>query len=797
MRLPVALYNQISDFLKSLPTLDDVNSRRAFIYASGLDPPLIQQIPFDEPPSQFVPLLVSTLLKYGTLNDGRYALVAVLDTARNYVGHDRNAECEVLIAEAATILASQPDDAAEPARSGREYLNRQALLNKVRNYWIRGVLDHSLFHNLPIELKLEERLDAIDFVWETPGNTRQPLPQGVKPITKFDELGVGRTLLILGEAGSGKTTTLLDIARELLERAENDANLPLPVVLNLSSWTHPKQTFDDWLSSEFEAGIYKVSKQISTSWIQHQQLLLLLDGLDEVRPELRESCVNAINQFSQAYGQTEIIVCSRCKEYELLSQHLRFQGALFIQSLTPEQIEDYFAQAGDTLSGVKMALQTDPALQELAKTPLMLSIMALAYQDMPASTFSQMTLEERQHHLWEKYIERAVERKQGTSDYPPGQMLHWLSFLAQKMPQTLFLVEKMNRDWLNPGLQRWVYPLVVGLVAGLSVEWFYGVPLGLIQGGIGGQMLVGLFVGVVVGGLGSLKSNIKLFTAVRWSWSWKRAAKAALAGLVSGPAIGGILWLIVKAFSIETSSVLGFLGYGGVIGVFIAFVSVIFSGIVAADGEVDPNPDDAVHPNQGIRQAAYLSLIATSVTCIVIILPIILLTDWPLPFPCLLGCISLYAGGITCLQHGTLRAMLRLDGKMPWNYIRFLNDSSRCILLYKTGRSYQFVHDLLRQEIAGQYPRKIRHEGHKSFYSKIKIGVISLAAIACFLVSVFFPIRIDSTKITAVEARIFKPRLEVGDRIFLYRIDHHSSHLKRGDIVAFTPTDEMQTDYVR
>jgi hypothetical protein len=49
----------------------------------------------------------------------------------------------------------------------------------------------------------------------------------------YDATGL---LLILGEFGSGKTTTSLDLARTLLERAGKDIKERVPVVLNLSNW---------------------------------------------------------------------------------------------------------------------------------------------------------------------------------------------------------------------------------------------------------------------------------------------------------------------------------------------------------------------------------------------------------------------------------------------------------------------------------------------------------------------------------------------------------------------------------
>jgi predicted NACHT family NTPase len=64
----------------------------------------------------------------------------------------------------------------------------------------------------------------------------------------FNELG--QALLILGAPGAGKTTLLLELARDLLERAEQNASHRIPVVFHLSSWTVRQRPLADWLVDE-------------------------------------------------------------------------------------------------------------------------------------------------------------------------------------------------------------------------------------------------------------------------------------------------------------------------------------------------------------------------------------------------------------------------------------------------------------------------------------------------------------------------------------------------------------------
>ena len=111
------------------------------------------------------------------------------------------------------------------------------LLDRVKEYWVEGVLKHSLYNEVLISLGKKPMDEAVNPLWkhtiEIPKNRRHLLLKDHKINTVFDATGL---LLILGEPGSGKTTSLLALASELIERAKDDPKERVPVVLNLSSW---------------------------------------------------------------------------------------------------------------------------------------------------------------------------------------------------------------------------------------------------------------------------------------------------------------------------------------------------------------------------------------------------------------------------------------------------------------------------------------------------------------------------------------------------------------------------------
>jgi hypothetical protein len=123
----------------------------------------------------------------------------------------------------------------------------------------------------------------------------------------------------LGEPGSGKTTLLLELARDLLLRAESDPSQPIPVVFPLSTWAQSCKPLPEWLEDELsgaEIRLYGVQRQIAKPWIATNHVLPLLDGLDEVHAKKRSDCLDAINAFRGTFGLVPLVVTSRTSEYE-------------------------------------------------------------------------------------------------------------------------------------------------------------------------------------------------------------------------------------------------------------------------------------------------------------------------------------------------------------------------------------------------------------------------------------------------------------------------------------------------
>jgi DNA polymerase III delta prime subunit len=473
--------------------------------------------------------------------------------------------------------ASQPTSRAE----GR---NRQRMLERVQTIWITGVLEHSLYGRALITLGLSEESEVLANPWrlvmQEVDHPTQPLPTGTRITEVYDE--AGGELLILGEPGSGKTTLLLELARDLLDRTRQDETHPIPVVFNLSSWTSKQRSLGDWLVEELNLK-YQVPRKLGQLWVRDDQILLLLDGLDEVSSTDRSACVEAINAYRQEHGLLPMVVCSRNADYVALSKQVLLHRAVTIQPLTSQQIESYLSNAGEQLASVRAALHEDPALQELATTPLMLNVLTLAYQGTSIDRVEAGDSPEvRQRQVFSAYIERMLQRRSGQTRYSRQETMQWLGWLARQLSehdQTEFYLERMQPDWLTKGWTRRFYSCVSGgllgalltapvggVISGLLSDWtspllawwlgrsssdlpwpwipqlFDGLPPTLVSNldytvsglliGLLGGLLVGLLGGLLTGLLKTKGKSIKPAEVI--VWSWRTLPWNAIASLVIG-----------------------------------------------------------------------------------------------------------------------------------------------------------------------------------------------------------------------------------------------------------------------
>ena len=114
------------------------------------------------------------------------------------------------------------------------------------------------------------------------------------------------------------------------------------------------------------------------------------------------------------------------------------------------------AQVGPPLAAVRQALKDDPMLWELLDTPLMLTIVTLAYAGQPAEALrTGGTLVERRQSLFTAYVNGMFQRRSAVTRYSRPQTERWLAWQLAQHNQSVFYLERLQPDWLPLG-RRWL-----------------------------------------------------------------------------------------------------------------------------------------------------------------------------------------------------------------------------------------------------------------------------------------------------------------------------------------------------
>ncbi|MDY7095577.1 MAG: SUMF1/EgtB/PvdO family nonheme iron enzyme [Acidobacteriota bacterium] len=232
----------------------------------------------------------------------------------------------------------------------------------------------------------------------------QLLSQALKPLSVRDALGRFRSLVLLGDPGSGKSTFINHLthrrAQALLGDDDQAAGFPLRVLLR--KW-HPPENGQEEPAEGAEL-IYRLLEQ-SVPGLERDRLLerlededtlVILDGLDEVpaaeeaEEDRRRKLVAAVESLAVAHPCRLLVTC-RVKPYEDPAYQLESFIDVTLAPLDDERIRTFVHRWYEELARIGrlqpedaeerrerllQALGDRPVLRQMAETPLLLTMLA-------------------------------------------------------------------------------------------------------------------------------------------------------------------------------------------------------------------------------------------------------------------------------------------------------------------------------------------------------------------------------------------------------------------------------------
>ncbi|MGB6297155.1 MAG: NACHT domain-containing protein, partial [Rivularia sp. (in: cyanobacteria)] len=560
----------------------------------------------------------------------------------------------------------------------------------------RNSVNASLINNQPTLVdKFLQPLRSLEVF----GGRKTQLESG-KPIIKaFDESDIAGRLLILGNPGAGKTTLLLELARDLIIRAQNNPDYPIPVLFELTNWRDDNMAIANWLQADLKSR-HNIPEKITREWLSTQKLVPLLDGLDELGLNRQKKCIDKINEFLQSNSSLlPLVVCCREEEYqqgEAILSNLR--GAVCLQPLSEQQIKSYLRELKCQHLWEEIKNDAD-GLGELAKTPLFLNLIPVAYPDGLVSKGKRFNSEDERkeyqnkcrQELFDKYIERRLGEHHDRKGYKVEDVKRWLVWLAKTMKEHKlkeFYIEKMQPSYLENRKQRILYSLISGLIFGLIFGLIPGLISGLISGLIIG-LIIGLIYGLIAGliiGLNSFSQpNIKTVENLKIGFNFK-------------------YFLIIVLMSGLFYELISGLVFGLVFGLFIGLIFGLAFGFKRSELINKTNANQGI--KESIKNAFIFALIALSLLILfgfsLLYVESASLNTFNL---ILFGlgsslCAGISFAGTPVIKHSILRLILWKNGSIPWNYARFLKYADERKLINQVGGRFTFIHDKLQEHFA-------------------------------------------------------------------------------------------------
>jgi tetratricopeptide (TPR) repeat protein len=222
---------------------------------------------------------------------------------------------------------------------------------------------------------------------ERRSEAQRPEPLSQQEVYDLQQLA-GRDrarILVLGEGGAGKTSSLLHVAASAAERARVDPAAPVPVYVDLAQLMRIEDVSD--LERLVADATPPERDGVSLQRIgARRPCLFLFDAFNEVPEQLHRNCGVALRRFVDTWGERHrYIVSSRAVPgVEPLAQPPASFIAYHLLRLTTEQVESYLVGLGLAALHERMPEE----LRDLARNPFMLVAIArtlagIAEHDLP------------------------------------------------------------------------------------------------------------------------------------------------------------------------------------------------------------------------------------------------------------------------------------------------------------------------------------------------------------------------------------------------------------------------------
>lgn len=408
--------------------------------------------------------------------------------------------------------------------SHRARSHQKIMLRKMRDCWVNGVLEPSIYQVTAQALGPANARLRPHNLWPRLIDT----PDGGQMAVKTVDLvaifyNKTRNVVLTGATGGGKRIALLEVAKLLAIDSRLGVDNFIPIVLPLSAYDR-KIPFQEWMRLEVER-FYQIPFDVFDEWLSYKLILPLFDGLHHIPdPEDRSHCLKEIeSRWLEPNGRGAILTLEPADVAAL--SHPEQVEIVTLPAISNETARRYLKLYGRDLVGLRRTLNQHNPVTDLAQYPFHLHVMCLAYtgQPHPEMILAQGDTDKDPHDnqlsaTFDRFFERLSTSQAQFLYHTPSRIKHTLVWLAEKCAQRRrsdFFLEDLQPSWLDHRADLLAYTLfsrvlagsLVGLITGLIISILFGLgEFGQASGAVDVYYLLELLknpaAGVVIGALG-------------------------------------------------------------------------------------------------------------------------------------------------------------------------------------------------------------------------------------------------------------------------------------------------------
>lgn len=202
------------------------------------------------------------------------------------------------------------------------------------------------------------------------------IQERVTGLKAVDEI---QKLVVLGKPGAGKTTFMKYLAMSCLGDKFHGELVPIFVTLKVYAETKGAPTLQEYIFAELQQR--DVSADDMKCLLKQGKALILLDGLDEVKKEDDRRIKRDIDKFSRDWLKNRFAITCRiaAREYQF-EKFTEVEVADFDDKQIATFVNNWFRQKDPSKAERLLEkLRGNKPLEELARTPLLLTLLCLVF----------------------------------------------------------------------------------------------------------------------------------------------------------------------------------------------------------------------------------------------------------------------------------------------------------------------------------------------------------------------------------------------------------------------------------